>query len=325
VNPIPDPLTGKTIEEVGKLLPEVYKDTLQPAAREVGSVLGRTVRMALSPARGLAWTWEHAEQWLEEAVSQRFTDRAIEVENVVSPRPQLAAGVIRGVQASGPEPDPTLRELFANLLATAMQGDRSSQAHPAFAEILTQLIPDEAKILRALARRTRSPVVLRARALYVEGYIPVPQETFLEAEILSKEVDLVDPDRLESYVDNLHRLGLVRSATESFEHEHLVAAEGGFMNDPKRRERWRIVREYLNAYGVEGLRGVLDAFESRCAGIPPAGGGRRAGISLDVLWATSFGEQLLRATVTPEEFGTLAEVTLDDAAPPDEDRPRQFS
>src|SRR5262249_10842455 len=42
---------------------------------------------------------------------------------------------------------PPLREMYANLLATAMDRETAEQAHPAFVEILKQLTPDEAKIL----------------------------------------------------------------------------------------------------------------------------------------------------------------------------------
>jgi len=42
-------------DSASKLLTEVYKDTAQPAAKEGGSTLGRSVRTLLSPARGLLW------------------------------------------------------------------------------------------------------------------------------------------------------------------------------------------------------------------------------------------------------------------------------
>src|SRR5215208_2347463 len=96
---------GRVPEEAAKLLPELYRDTLQPAAREIGSALGRAVRMTLAPVRGLAWTWEHAETWLQDAVERRLESRRVAPEDVKPPPPQILAGVIRGVQAAGPETD----------------------------------------------------------------------------------------------------------------------------------------------------------------------------------------------------------------------------
>lgn len=44
--------------------------------------------------------------------------------------------------------EPLLREMFANLLVTSMDRDTAANAHPAFAEIIRQLCPDEAQILK---------------------------------------------------------------------------------------------------------------------------------------------------------------------------------
>ena len=58
-----------------KLLTEVYKDTVQPAAKEGGSTLGRSVRALLSPARGLLWGWKKIEEIIVAGVSRRIVCR----------------------------------------------------------------------------------------------------------------------------------------------------------------------------------------------------------------------------------------------------------
>lgn len=202
---VPERFLGQAAGEAGKLLPEVYKDALQPATREVGSTLGRTVKAALAPVRALVWSWEQAEAWLESTVTERLEKRGVGLDVVVTPGPQLTAGIIRGVQVSGPEADSTLRELFGNLLATAMEQDRSGDAHPAFAEILSHLTSDEARILVALARRCPSPLVKGVAVYEVQGFIGVEQERYFEADVLTSEVSLSHPDRLASYLEGVEK------------------------------------------------------------------------------------------------------------------------
>jgi hypothetical protein len=316
---LPDDVTKKLADEAGQVLPEVYRDTLQPAAREAGSVLGRAVRMALAPVRGLVWTWEHAEAWLERSVEERFERRHVPPDKVKSPPPQIAAGVTRGVQATGPEPDGTLREMFASLLATAMQSEGTVLAHPAFAEILSQITPDEARMLRILARRTPSPILHRVTLSWAEGAIPEPGETIFETEPLPEELGIAkDAELLASYLDNLDRLGLIRLNTEFFEHGDLdPAGDKDSEHEAQRKRRWRVAREYLLHYGQPEAARAVDVFESLPKDPSERRGsfgviGRRPVIYIRAVWASTFGSQLLRASTEPEEFGSLANVTLDE-------------
>ena len=59
-----------------KLLTEVYKDTVQPAVKEGGSTLGRSVRALLSPARDLLWGWKKIEEIIVAGISRRIVCRS---------------------------------------------------------------------------------------------------------------------------------------------------------------------------------------------------------------------------------------------------------
>ena len=47
-----------------------------------------------------------------------------------------------------------LREMFENLLAASMDRDTASSAHPAFVSMISQLTPDEARILKSIDRNS---------------------------------------------------------------------------------------------------------------------------------------------------------------------------
>lgn len=299
----------KAVEEAAKVLPEVYKDAAQPAVREVGSVLRRAVRMVLAPVRGLVWSWEHAEAWLEESVEKRFERRGVSPADIVTPSPQLTAGVIRGLQAAGPEPDPTLREAFANLLATAMERDRADNVHPAFAEILSNITPDEARILLQLARRLPQPLIGSIQVAVVSGLFSTHVGGDVDFEVLRNELEMARPILLASYLDNLERLGLIMRRSENFEARPapVVARE--------EQERRHYFLAYLRAYGVAAAHEGRELFLRTSREAPwKATNQNRASINLELIWATAFGEQLLRATADPNEVETLSRISDEDMA-----------
>lgn len=302
-----DPLTGKAIDEAGKLLPELYKDALQPATREIGTAMGRAVRIALAPVRALAWSWEKAESWLEEAVTARLTERQVPESRVITPPPQLTAGVIRGVQAAGPEADPSLRDMFANLLATAMDEDHTANAHPAFAEILSQLTPYEAKMLQAMGEEIGAPLILKIQVRMVDGFIGVQQELLKEFDVLTEDRNLPYPDQMQSRVDNLVRLGLVKVEWETFDYEYTIPRTKDHEKDVEgtHHERWEQFRAYIDERGGTISKRAVKEYDELCERTKVVSLiGLRPSIVILVLWPTAFGSGLLKATAKVANSGT---------------------
>jgi hypothetical protein len=102
-----------------------------------------------------------------------------------------------------------LKELYLNLLATASDDRRTHQAHPAFAEIIKQLAPDETKLLNSLLS-IGSTVAARVKyypaeppgsfAVLISHLLPIADETTDEPK---------EEPQAPTWVDNWQRLGLV--------------------------------------------------------------------------------------------------------------------
>ena len=311
--PIGDPHKD-LVEGAATVVPRVYNDALQPALREIGSALGRVVKIALSPVRALAWTWEHSESWLEEEVTQRFERRKIPQERVVTPSPQLTAQIIRGVQAAGPEADSTLRDLFANLLAAAMDLDSAERVHPAFAEILTQITPDEAKLLKLIAQHEPSQTVVSVRVDVIAGAWGRNLET-----VYDQATPLLGHLRkrgmLGPYLDNLERLGIIEQDVELLDDPRMrQRREGGIeglVNDiaantdiEAQEDR---LRAYLAEYDAIEVRSACEVLAGTGEKIKASGTKMRARLTVRLISATSFGEQLLLACMEPDESDTQGE------------------
>lgn len=106
-----------------------------------------------------------------------------------------------------PAPEPmSLQERGAALLRQSADVEVDDGAHPAYARILEELHPDEARILRLLALDGPQPAV-DVRSLQLLG---------LGSEVVAEGLNMIGaqagcrhPDRVHAYLDNLNRLGLI--------------------------------------------------------------------------------------------------------------------
>jgi hypothetical protein len=99
-----------------------------------------------------------------------------------------------------------LRVQGARLLQAAAQIDTEEHAHPAYARILTELAPDEGRILRLLATEGAQPSVdVRAANL-----IGVGSEMIAGGlSMIGAQAGCQHRDRIPAYLNNLERLGLI--------------------------------------------------------------------------------------------------------------------
>jgi hypothetical protein len=176
---------------------------VQPAAKEIGDVLGRSVRAALSPVRGLLWTLEQVEAFVFESVTEKLKN--VKPDNIVEPPLTIAGPVYEALRFAAH--DESLRDMYATLLATAMDVETAGTAHPSFVEIIRQLSPDEAKLLQYVA------MPFNRALLTIRRGVKEPWTSWnAEWANLSGYPDtagLVRPDLVPTYLNNASRLGLI--------------------------------------------------------------------------------------------------------------------
>ena len=129
-------------------------------------------------------------------------------EHRTEPRLMIAGPTIHAMKYAGSEPE--LRELFANLLASSMDARIAYTAHPAFVEIIKQLGPDEAKILRSVATTGPSVGVAVVTVYQIDPAKPGHAETKLLAphSLIADVAGCGHPELVSPYLNNLCRLGL---------------------------------------------------------------------------------------------------------------------
>jgi hypothetical protein len=202
-----------------------YDDALQPIARETGKALGtlgKTINIALSPLRGLVWSWEQIESYVSQTIEQKLIERKVPKERIQTPDPDVAVPSLEALRYS------KLRENYANLLATSMDSATSNQAHPAFVEILKQLTPDEAKIIEYLPKAGRYEPL--ADLAYTVSEDKGKFIIVRHVGTLAFDAKCENPDMLPKYIDNLCRLGLtevppMRWLVEDFRYDRIKSLD----------------------------------------------------------------------------------------------------
>lgn len=194
--------------ELEKLPIEVYKDAISPAAKEVGKMVAlpfQAINAALSGAR----IWVAEKQYNYERtlklLAQKMED--IPADNISPPENYIAVPALQ--QISYCYDSDELRDMYANLLASSMQKDKKWKVHPSFVEIIKQLLPDEAKLIKYLATKEVAAILTLRAVNEDETGIDILKNYSLAG----YEAGCDSPESIGMYVDNLSRLGLIINYT----------------------------------------------------------------------------------------------------------------
>ena len=131
-----------------------------------------------------------------------------------------AARSLLGEQPAEDEPapengrSPSLRDRGADLLSRSADVSYEEDAHPAYARILDELAPDEARILRFLQTDGSQPAVdvRTAKVPLLSSELVAPGLSMIGAGAGCRYVD-----RVPAYLNNLYRLGLIWFSREPLE------------------------------------------------------------------------------------------------------------
>jgi hypothetical protein len=156
-----------------------------------------------------------------------------------------------GTEANGDSP---LRELGAELLERSSDVVDGAPLHPAYVNILRDLAPDEARILRLLgADGPQAAVDIRTWRPFDVGSRLASQGLSM----IGLNAGLQFPDRVPQYLNNLNRLGLIWFSREPLEGGtsayQVLEAQPDVGDAIKRTGRARVVRRSvkLTAFGID--------------------------------------------------------------------------
>lgn len=204
----------KALDEDAKtkdVLLRIAEDTpeMRAAARSMAArtAVKEQVKLKLYQpfARMLGVSKEYFEDTFPQEMGAKIAD--IPDEDLVTPPASVAVPALQGLSYTFEEP--SLKEMYLNLLATAIDGRRAGQAHPAFADIVKQLDPKEAKLLNGALGLEASP----AARVKDERDDPLGSFVVLFSHLIPLVLATTGEPREEpqapTWIENWQRLGLV--------------------------------------------------------------------------------------------------------------------
>ena len=183
---------------------KAYDDVAHPTAHATGQIISfipRTIKLWLGKWEKWILNGEYSIKETELLLAEKL--KHIPEENIVEPEPYVAVPALQQLSYSFDSEE--LRELYANLLASSMNTDTKFEVHPAFVDIIKQLTPDEAKLLKYFSEQEVIPAVsVHLKSSSGSGY------TVLERiRVKIPETVICVPHNVEVYIENLVRLKLL--------------------------------------------------------------------------------------------------------------------
>ena len=213
--PVDNPL-GAAKEGVALIGELIRAGGDNPNVKAAGNELGKTalaitktINNALLPLAAINFAFDKARSYFSERFQADLAEKAasIPVENLVEPKASIAGPALQGLAFSHEEQD--LKNMYLNLLASAMDGRVAEDAHPAFVEIIRQLSAEDAQLVRGALRSPNSIgiVELRLQTSGTKGFRTLARHLLNLRN--SESGQPVENPRLPALVDNWIRLGLV--------------------------------------------------------------------------------------------------------------------
>lgn len=193
---------ASAIGDTLKTAPTLYEDALQPTIQEVGKFVARIPRAINAAFSGLdKWILnkEYAIDETKKLLAQKLAD--VDPEKIVEPEPYVAVPAIQAISYSMNSEE--LRNLYANLLAKAMNSDTKDMVHPSFVEMIKQMSPTDALIFSHIITAPIRPLITIKIASPNDG----GERIFVEN---CSWIDTISLAKCRTSFDNLSRLGLIQ-------------------------------------------------------------------------------------------------------------------
>ncbi|MBR5941138.1 MAG: DUF4393 domain-containing protein [Neisseriaceae bacterium] len=192
-------------ETKDKILLEIYKDAAQPAVRALGSALGTCFEFASSILLPLKLKNEKAKLTFQKNLEKYAEELAkIPEEKRCEVHQQIGLPILDKLTYTTEE---DIADLFIALLTNAANKDMVHTALPAFVSMISELSPDEARILNYLKDKEYIEYC-EFRGEKNSWFSYKGHCNFFRATMIENEVELDKEDNIGMYIANFIRLGI---------------------------------------------------------------------------------------------------------------------
>lgn len=154
-------IVAEVIKELSK---DIYADALKPATQEIGKALGTVFGLGNVILTPFELAIEGT-KLLKESVITKWESKlkALPPEKIKAIEPEIAVPALSKLKYTTND---ELQNLFLNLLTSASNTDKSSFVHPSFINVISNLSPDEAKIINYMVANNEPSCTVHIRIHY---------------------------------------------------------------------------------------------------------------------------------------------------------------
>ena len=203
-----NPIDSKALVDVTKTAKEVLPQTVIETDSAISTLVGWFNNVVLYPVKKANMTYRYKLECFEEDLRKKVD--LIPDDKICSPNLMIAGPTLESLKYTYDEQE--LREMYVNLLAASMNTDKIAQVHPSYVDIIKQMTPDEAKLLKKISTQPVFPVI------HVKQYME-DEKSYNDIVINYCNLGRVCcdfPEKIYSYINNLDRLGLLNISYSSY-------------------------------------------------------------------------------------------------------------
>ena len=192
------------IESATKVTTQAYEDIAHPILKSIGNIVSlpfKAIDVALNPIK----KWIDKRNFNYEETKKLLAQKLEKVgeEHIVEPEAYVAVPALQQLSYSYDSIE--LRNMYANLLASAMTDTTKQDVHPSYVDIIRQLSPIDARALNKIFK-PEFLTIIKIQAYYksTDSYMDILNNFSVELE----DIYLKKTDQSTSLL-NLVRLGII--------------------------------------------------------------------------------------------------------------------
>jgi uncharacterized protein YciU (UPF0263 family) len=192
------------VKDVPKVLNTIYSDLAQPGVKKVGTALETVLEFSTSFLLPVKLLNEKFKLNFEKRLND-YKEKLEDVpdEDICEVNPQIGTPIIDKLSYTTND---EIADLFTSLLTKASSNKTVNLAHPSFVQLIERLSVDEARIIKYLINKDFIPCIsFRAHVKDNKGF----HEILKSATSLHTEIELLFPQNMNTYLDNLVSMGIL--------------------------------------------------------------------------------------------------------------------
>jgi hypothetical protein len=199
------------VKETPQILLTIYGDIAQPSVKKVGTALETVFEFSTSLLLPVKLLNEKFKINFEKRLNE-YKEKIDQIpdEKLCEVNPQIGTPLIEKLSYTTND---EISNLFTNLLTKASSIDTVNLAHPGFIQLIERLSVDEARIVLHLNHKDHIPCIsFRAHLKDNKGFL----EILKNGTMLQFEVELLFPENIKTYLDNLSSMGILDSSHDKY-------------------------------------------------------------------------------------------------------------